>query len=578
MAGNGIKLLERVGEGGMSTVWKAWDESRGCYVAVKVLAGEFATSGRDIESFREEERVMEEMDNPGIVKAYGFEQDGDGCRMIMEYVDGYTFGDLLRRKQHVGEADCLLICESVAAALDVAWNDHGVVHCDIKPENIMVTKHGKELVLIDFGRSQDLVDRRVYQHYNDQVRKRFMADYTDRQWQDIGKDNFYSYGTVGYTAPECYAQAENGLYPFINQIGALQYGSISIESDIFGFGATFWECFYSYELCRKAFESVEEATDPSFFNKAITKYYEDRIHQEQVLDYCDRDFRDVDIAFHESIEAILKKCTRTREQGFQEPAKTPNTYYHNFAVLQNDVERARDAIPSLDRKSDPLVRQMIGVAGFCGAAMACFLVLFILLEVFANVFAWDKWGRLTNSYTENQIAMLIDISEEMMKVPLEKNRQENLNEIVRFMHGGAPNDDVIDQEEASLVTGLLQKHFRNQSTWGPYLDEVMQYARSDNMDAVAKSVYRINLKDEQSSEGYRLAKAIAQVNDADDGDAEVLISAYRTATEMAGKPQYQRAVSKLAGKLLTGKKVDTIAAGLQTNRSDIREQLNAIER
>lgn len=150
MAGSGIKLLERVGEGGMSTVWKAWDESRGCYVAVKVLAGEFAASGRDIASFREEERVMEEMDNPGIVKAYGFEQDGDGCRMIMEYVDGYTFGDLLRRKQHVGEADCLLICESVAAALDVAWNDHGVVHCDIKPENIMINTEGV-VKLTDLG-------------------------------------------------------------------------------------------------------------------------------------------------------------------------------------------------------------------------------------------------------------------------------------------------------------------------------------------------------------------------------------------------------------------------------------------
>ena len=87
MAGKGIKLLERVGEGGMSTVWKAWDESRGCYVAVKVLAGEFAASGRDIASFREEERVMEEMDNPGIVKAYGFEQDGKTIAMLMPRED-----------------------------------------------------------------------------------------------------------------------------------------------------------------------------------------------------------------------------------------------------------------------------------------------------------------------------------------------------------------------------------------------------------------------------------------------------------------------------------------------------------
>ena len=150
MPDKGIRLLKRIGEGGMSTVWKAWDPSRGGYVAVKVLSGEFATSGRDIESFREEERVMEEMDNPGIVKAYGFEQDGDGCRMIMEYVDGYTFGDLLRRKQHVGEPDCLLICESVAAALDTAWNDHGVVHCDIKPENIMINTDGV-VKLTDLG-------------------------------------------------------------------------------------------------------------------------------------------------------------------------------------------------------------------------------------------------------------------------------------------------------------------------------------------------------------------------------------------------------------------------------------------
>lgn len=81
-----------------------------------------------------------------------------------------------------------------------------VLHCDIKPENIMVTKHGKELVLIDFGRSQELMDSRTYQHYSDPENRSFIADYGQSQWQDVGKDNFYAYGTVGYSAPECYAE------------------------------------------------------------------------------------------------------------------------------------------------------------------------------------------------------------------------------------------------------------------------------------------------------------------------------------------------------------------------------------
>lgn len=150
VSGSGIRLIERIGEGGMSTVWKAWDPSGNRYIAVKILAEQYATSGRDIESFREEERVMEEMNSPWIVKAYGFEHAGDSWRMLMEYVDGYTFADLLRRKQHITESDSLLVCESVAAALDLAWNDHGVVHCDIKPENIMINSEGV-VKLTDLG-------------------------------------------------------------------------------------------------------------------------------------------------------------------------------------------------------------------------------------------------------------------------------------------------------------------------------------------------------------------------------------------------------------------------------------------
>ena len=137
-----LKLIEKIGEGGMSSVWKAWDISRQRLVAVKILNKDLAQDGAEVRAFRAEERLMEEIRHPGIVQAYDFNNGNGNWYFIMEYVDGYTFADLLKRKQHVREADCLLICESVSAALDYAWNDHGIVHCDIKPENILINSEG----------------------------------------------------------------------------------------------------------------------------------------------------------------------------------------------------------------------------------------------------------------------------------------------------------------------------------------------------------------------------------------------------------------------------------------------------
>ena len=145
-----IKLIEKVGTGGMATVWKAWDIPNQRLVAVKILNREFAESGTEVRQFRAEERMMEEIDHPGIVRAYDFANANGNWYYLMEFVDGYTFADLLRRKQHIKEPDCLLIAESVASALDCAWNDHGVIHCDIKPENIMINTEGV-VKLTDLG-------------------------------------------------------------------------------------------------------------------------------------------------------------------------------------------------------------------------------------------------------------------------------------------------------------------------------------------------------------------------------------------------------------------------------------------
>jgi eukaryotic-like serine/threonine-protein kinase len=153
----GLKLIKKIGVGGMSTVWKAWDIANQRLVAVKILNREFAERGEDVRAFRAEERNMEKLRHPGIVEAYDFNNGNGNWFLVMEYVDGYTFADLLKRKQHVKEEDCLLICQSVAVALDYAWNDFGIVHCDIKPENIMVNTEG-EVKLTDLGISYEFKD------------------------------------------------------------------------------------------------------------------------------------------------------------------------------------------------------------------------------------------------------------------------------------------------------------------------------------------------------------------------------------------------------------------------------------
>ncbi len=153
----GLKLIGKIGEGGMSTVWKAWDVANQRLVAVKILNREYAKSGEDVRAFRAEERTMEKLRHPGIVAAYDFNNGNGNWFLVMEYVDGYTFADLLKRKQHVKEEDCLLICQSIAVALDYAWNDFGLVHCDIKPENIMINTSG-EVKLTDLGISYEFKD------------------------------------------------------------------------------------------------------------------------------------------------------------------------------------------------------------------------------------------------------------------------------------------------------------------------------------------------------------------------------------------------------------------------------------
>ncbi len=141
------------GRGGMATVWKAWHLEYEQHVAVKVLDASFAQSGQDVRQFMIEARTMTALEHPGIVRGYGADYVDGRYYFIMEYVDGYTFATLLNRKIRLPEVDALIICESIADAMKYAWDTFRIVHCDIKPENIMTNSDG-QVKVTDLGLCQ----------------------------------------------------------------------------------------------------------------------------------------------------------------------------------------------------------------------------------------------------------------------------------------------------------------------------------------------------------------------------------------------------------------------------------------
>ena len=137
-----FEILNLLGRGGMASVWRARQLSLDRLVAIKVLSPQFASTAEDIHQFRTEAQTAARLKHPNLVEVYDANFSDGFYYFVMELVDGYTMGELLRRKGDMPVEDALVIAESVAVALDYAWTFHQMVHCDIKPDNIMADADG----------------------------------------------------------------------------------------------------------------------------------------------------------------------------------------------------------------------------------------------------------------------------------------------------------------------------------------------------------------------------------------------------------------------------------------------------
>jgi len=149
LLGNRYQLLERIGGGGMAIVYKAKCLLLNRYVAIKILRSEFTDDEEFVKRFRVEAQAAASLNHPNIVSIYDVGKQDDSQYIVMEFIDGITLKEYINQKGVLPWREAVEIAIQICSALEQAHKNH-IVHRDIKPHNIMITKEGIAKVT-DFG-------------------------------------------------------------------------------------------------------------------------------------------------------------------------------------------------------------------------------------------------------------------------------------------------------------------------------------------------------------------------------------------------------------------------------------------
>lgn len=147
--GERYEILEKIGTGGMSDVYKAKCHKLNRFVAVKVLKQEFSENANFVSKFRVEAQAAAGLMHPNIVNVYDVGEENGIYYIVMELVEGITLKKYIEKKARLSYKEAVSIAIQVSMGIEAAHNNH-IIHRDIKPQNIIISKEGKVKVT-DFG-------------------------------------------------------------------------------------------------------------------------------------------------------------------------------------------------------------------------------------------------------------------------------------------------------------------------------------------------------------------------------------------------------------------------------------------
>lgn len=188
------EIMEKIGAGGMSDVYKARDHILGRFVAIKVLKQEFSEDVNFVTKFRTEAQSAAGLEHPNIVNIYDVGSEAGMHYIVMEYVEGVTLKTYIEKKGQLTYKEAVSIAIQVGRGIEAAHAKH-IIHRDIKPQNILISTEGKAKVT-DFGIARAVSNNTISAdvmgsvHYSspEQARNGFVD----------GKSDIYSLGIVMY--------------------------------------------------------------------------------------------------------------------------------------------------------------------------------------------------------------------------------------------------------------------------------------------------------------------------------------------------------------------------------------------
>ena len=279
------QILDQIGKGGMGIVYKALNVNLEKFVAIKTIALGLASEEIFTSRFRTEARALAKLENPHIVHIYDMRADDNQWFIVMEYVEGITLAEKIRREKVIPWTIALPIFEQMLNAIGHAHH-LGVIHRDIKPNNIMITTEGM-VKITDFGLAKD----------------RFTRSHT----QPVSTG-----GTLYYMSPE--------------QVKGLLF--TDHRSDIYSLGLTLYEMLSGKIPFRKDDTdfTIREAIikrqfpPPSHFNPQLPEPLDALVMKMIAKEPADR-YQDID-EIKQAIDIFLRESPQTKNGKAQGEDKT----------------------------------------------------------------------------------------------------------------------------------------------------------------------------------------------------------------------------------------------------------------